>query len=272
MSPSPTLPAFIPAGSARRSSRREPAPSGRTSLRTGLLAALLVAGLAACGSDGATGSGGTTISGVGGGGATSAVLVVDDAGTSTFSASNLDAQLALLATQPLSTAEKQGLASIREEDRLAHDVYAKSALAWPLVPIFANIASSESTHTAAVKSLLDRYGLPDPLAGLAQGVFATPAFQTLYDDLVTASATSLIAALQVGVRIEELDIRDIEAQKTSVDNADILLVYDNLLRGSRNHLRAFVKVLTQQGGTYTPQYITQAAFDAIVSSPVETGG
>ena len=57
----------------------------------------------------------------------------------------------------------------------------------------------------------------------------------------------------------------------TIDNADILLVYDNLLRGSRNHLRAYTKTLVQQGGSYTPQYISRAEFDAIVNSPMETG-
>lgn len=68
-----------------------------------------------------------------------------------------------------------------------------------------------------------------------------------------------------------MDIRDITTQKADIDNADILMVYDHLLRGSRNHLRAFMKVLTQQGGTYAPQYISQTEFDAIVNSPIETG-
>ena len=122
-----------------------------------------------------------------------------------------------------------------------------------------------------MKTLLDRYRLADPLAGLPLGSFKTPAFQTLYANLVTASSASLVEALKVGVQIEELDIRDIEAQKLGIDNADILLVYDNLLRGSRNHLRAYMKVLVQQGGSYTPQYISQAEFDAIVNSPMETG-
>jgi hypothetical protein len=88
---------------------------------------------------------------------------------------------------------------------------------------------------------------------------------------VAASSVSLVEALKVGVQIEELDIRDIVAQNAGIDNVDILLVYDNLLRGSRNHLRSYMKTLTQQGGSYTPQYITQAAFDAIVNSPMETG-
>jgi hypothetical protein len=43
------------------------------------------------------------------------------------------------------------------------------------------------------------------------------------------------------------------------------------MRGSRNHLRAFMKLVTQHGGTYVPKYISQAEFDAIVNSPIETG-
>ena len=180
----------------------------------------------------------------------------------------------MLATYPLSAlsiTEAASLAFMREEEQLAHDVYTVSVTLWaPL--IFANIAASEATHSAAIKALLDRYQQPDPLAGLPNGTFKTPAFQSLYDSLVASSRTSPISALKVGVEIEELDIRDITEQKAGIDNADILMVYDNLLRGSRNHLRAFMKVLIQQGGTYVPQYITQAEFDAIVNSAMEIGG
>ena len=138
-------------------------------------------------------------------------------------------------------------------------------------PVFANISASEAAHSAAVKALLDRYQLADPLAGLANGTFKSPAFQTLYATLVATSRTSLIEALKVRAQIEELDMRDITVQKAGIDTADILMVYDNLLLGSRNHLRAFMKVLVQQGGSYEPQYISQPEFDAIVNSPVETG-
>jgi hypothetical protein len=171
---------------------------------------------------------------------------------------------------PLSLAEAASLAFLREEEQLAHDVYAVSAgLLAP--PIFARITDSEATHSAAVKVLLDRYLQPDPLQGLPNGTFKTPAFQALYDSLAATSRLSLIDALMVGVEIEELDIRDITEQKASIDNADILMVYDHLMRGSRNHLRAFMKVLTAQGGSYVPKYISQAEFDAIASSAVETG-
>lgn len=181
----------------------------------------------------------------GGGDDPGPVMDVDANGTSTFNAGNLAAQLATYPLSALSTAEADSLAF--------------------------NISASEATHSAAVKTLLDRYQLADPLAGLASGTFRTPAFQSLYNSLVATSRISLVEALKVGVQIEELDMRDITVQKAGIDNADILMVYDNLLRGSRNHLRAFMKVLTQQGGTYVPQYISQAAFDAIVNSPVETG-
>ena len=138
-------------------------------------------------------------------------------------------------------------------------------------PVFADITASEAAHSAAVKALLDRYQLADPLAGLASGTFRTPAFRSLYNSLVATCRISLVEALKVGVQIEELDMPEITIQKAGIDNADILMVCDNLLRGSRNHLRAFMKVLTQQGGIYVPQYIGQAEFDAIVNSPVETG-
>ena len=220
------------------------------------MAAALAAGLMACG---------------GGDDSLSVVMTVDVNGTSTIDSGALTILLATYPLSPLSSAEAASLAYMREEEQLAHDVYAVSATLWSS-PVFANITASEATHSAAVKALLDRYQQPDPMAGLANGTFKTPAFQALYNSMVATSQISLIDALQIGVEIEELDMRDIAAQKVSIDNADILMVYDNLLRGSRNHLRAFMKVLTQQGGTYVPKYISQAEFDAIVNSPVETGG
>lgn len=220
------------------------------------LIAVLAGALVACGGGGGDGPG--------------PVLAVDASGTSTIDAANLAAQLSNYSLAALSTAEADSLLYMREEEQLAHDVYAVSATLWS-PPIFANIAASEATHSAAMKTLVDRYQLADPLAGMANGSFKTPAFQALYDALVAASRISLIEALKAGVQIEELDIRDITAQKVGVDNADILMVYDNLLRGSRNHLRAFMKVLAQQGGAYVPLYISQSEFDAIVSSSFETG-
>jgi hypothetical protein len=218
-------------------------------------AALLAAGLVACGgsSDDRPNMG------------------VNGSGMSSFDSSALANTLDTYALQPVSAAEADGLAFMREEEQLAQAVYLANAALWPTVPVFANVAGSEATHTSAVKMLLDRYALADPLAGLAVGSFKSPLFQTLYADLVAASRVSLVGALRVGVQIEELDISDLASRAAAADNADILLVYDNLVRGSRNHLRAYMSVLVQQGGSYTPQYISQAEFDAIVSAPMEKG-
>lgn len=220
--------------------------------RTWLTTAVATVALVACGGDAPV------------------VLAVDADGTSTIDSTALADTLASYPLDTLSAAERASLLYMREEEQLAHDVYAVSATLWPQ-PVFANIRDSEATHAAAVQALLDRYGVPDPLAGLPNGSFKSASFQTLYQSLVARSRTSVLEALKVGVEIEELDMRDIAAQKVGIDNADILLVYDHLLRGSRNHLRAFMKVLTQLGGSYVPIYISQAEFDAIVSSPVETG-
>jgi len=217
-------------------------------------------------------TGGLWACGGGGAGGDEASLAMQGGATRGQAASAAVWQSAVdsLPLQELSAAESAGLLAMRQEEQVAHDVYASAAALWPL-PVFANIASSETTHATAVATLLDRYDLPDPMDGLAEGVFATPEFQSLYDSLAARSQLSLIDALQVGCEIEELDMRDIVAHQRAVDNADILLVYDNLLRGSRNHLRSFYGALLKQGGSYTPKYLTQAEFDAIVESPMETG-
>jgi hypothetical protein len=104
------------------------------------------------------------------------------------------------------------------------------------------------------------------------GVFINPTLQDLYNDLVSAGTPSLNEALVVGVMIEELDISDLHAAIERLSqNEDIKMVYENLTKGSRNHLRSFYSQLISRGGTYTPQYITEEEFADIINSPMETG-
>lgn len=201
---------------------------------------------------------------------TSLAAVAAD-GTTSIDASSLAARLTTVAPAPLSAAETASLLWMREEEKLAQNVYAASYARWGTL-IFNNVAASETTHTSAVKTLLDRYGLADPAAGKAAGAFTNTTLQGLYDTFAARSQASVVDALLVGAEIEDLDIHDLETQKATVDNADILLVYDNLLAGSRNHLRAFARELARYSVTYTPRYITQAAYDAIVASNTERGG
>jgi len=186
-------------------------------------------------------------------------------------AGRIDAALAAIAPQPLSALEASGLQFMREEEQLAREVYRRSAALWPDWPLFDNIAASEATHTAAVKQLLDRYQLVDPLAGVVDGELASPVFRGLLAQLAQASARGVKDALAVGAEIEELDLRDLREALAASDNADIAWVYDSLQRGSRNHLRSFMRALLAQGGQYIPKYLSQAEFDSIVNSPMETG-
>jgi hypothetical protein len=121
--------------------------------------------------------------------------------------------------------------------------------------------------------LINRYELDDPVDDNSLGDFENSDLLQLYHDLVGLGDDNLTAALIVGATIEDLDIHDIEDMMARTDNEDILLVYELLQKGSRNHLRSFISQLEliAPDYTYTPQYISQDAYDAIIDSSMETG-
>ena len=170
----------------------------------------------------------------------------------------------------LSAGEIAGLKLMREEEKLARDVYMVLYDKWDL-PTFNNIAKSEQTHTDAVKTLLYTYGIEDPVTTDDRGIFTDQKLQTLYDDLVNQGDASLLEALIVGATIEDLDIKDLNELIAQTENQDILLVYNNLRKGSRNHIRSFVGQIEKNGGTYTAQFIEQSELDEILGSPQESG-
>lgn len=177
-----------------------------------------------------------------------------------------------ISTSNLSTAEIEGLLFMREEEKLARDVYLSLYDQWK-IPIFQNIAKSESTHMDAILRLLDQYGLEDPAANKDIGEFTNPDLQALYTQLVVQGNQSLSDALKIGAAIEEIDILDLEKYIAQTDKEDIVVVYENLTKGSRNHLRSFTKLLQQQTGEiYTPQYLSPDAYEAIINSSMESGG
>jgi hypothetical protein len=137
----------------------------------------------------------------------------------------------------LSSEEAAKLLFIREEEKLAMDVYQALYEKWRL-SIFSNIAASEKRHFEAVGTLIARYDLADP-AKEAAGEFTNSDLQTLYTDLVGRGMLSLIDALEVGIEIEEMDMQDLQDAISTTDNRDVLMVYGNLFDGSSNHLAAF---------------------------------
>jgi hypothetical protein len=172
--------------------------------------------------------------------------------------------------QALDPTEAAGLAYMREEEKLAHDVYVTLQSKWGM-QIFGNISQSEDRHFSAIKLLLDRYELADPAANHAIGVFQNEGLRELYADLLKQGESSLKSAMRVGATIEDLDIHDLEKAAASTDNNDLRLVYQNLKQASENHMRAFVRQLAAEGESYTPQYITTAAFSEIVASSQQSG-
>ncbi|MDF1520796.1 MAG: DUF2202 domain-containing protein [Brevefilum sp.] len=168
--------------------------------------------------------------------------------------------------------EIAGLVYMREEEKLAKDVYLGLYDFWGL-NIFQNIAGSEQTHTDAVKNLLDMFDIEDPADASPTGVFVNADLQNLYDDLMVVGAKSIGDALKVGAAIEEIDILDLQEYLESAQNEEIRRVYQNLLRGSENHLRAFTSILEQQTSEiYKPQYMSQTDYDAVVTGSSSRGG
>lgn len=173
-----------------------------------------------------------------------------------------------LAASTLTSDEVDALQQMREEEKLAHDVYVALGGAWGS-RIFENIARAETAHGSAVATLLDRYGIADPTADQLPGAFTDPGLQALYDDLVARGRSSLADALTVGALIEDLDIHDL--RELATDTPDIARVFEALEQGSENHLRAFVRNLERAGASYAPTYLSADELESIIGSADEPG-
>lgn len=123
----------------------------------------------------------------------------------------------------------------------------------------------------AIKVLLDKYNLPDPIIQDLPGVFTDGKLQQLYNDLTAEGKVSVEASLRIGAIIEDLDIADLKKLLKKTDNTDIKTAYQNLMKGSRNHIRAFIAQMTRYELSYKARYLSQAELDAILAAPHEKG-
>lgn len=178
------------------------------------------------------------------------------------------ARIAASPRLPLSLAEQEDLLHMREEEKIARDVYLRLYDRWNIQP-FANISGSEQAHMDAILALLEHFGLPDPAAGLAVGQFHNSKLQHLYDTLIAQGERSPEEAIRVGLLIEESDIDDLQKAARRTHQQAIRAVYDELERGSRNHLRAFYRWKTQLGVTYHPEHLSPEVFMATALSAAE---
>ena len=174
-------------------------------------------------------------------------------------------------TATLSEAEIDGILFMKEEEKLARDVYLRLSEIWD-TNIFTNISQSEQPHMDEVQLLIDKYGLTDPVEGNENGLFENTTLQQLYDGLIAQGSASEIEALRVGAAIEEIDILDLEKYLAQTSNVDIQQVYGDLLTGSMKHLSSFTSVLQKREVTYEPQYLDTAAYETILSSDFARNG
>ncbi|MBN1322563.1 MAG: DUF2202 domain-containing protein [Methanotrichaceae archaeon] len=179
-----------------------------------------------------------------------AVIVLDSGGSEVREASPLTAQ------------EVEGVTYIREEEKMARDLYREFGSIHNL-SIMNATANSEQNHMDAVKVLIDRNGIADPVVE-ARGAFTASSFQEIYENYSATGQASPEEALRIACSIEEMSITDLSSRLNETDSEEIRVTYVGLLEGSKKHLRSFVGVLNERGESYSPAHLSQAEFDEIV--------
>lgn len=187
----------------------------------------------------------------------------------------------------LDEGEQLHLIFMREEEKLARDVYLTLGEIYPEVNTFTAIDDSEQRHFDTMGNKLDQYNIDDPNTDNSVGAFTGDDFGWYFSEkfeaLIDRGKTNLLEALYVGAFIEELDMHDIvlcpdvivetengvgedECGLNYTDERPLETSYNNLLDGSMSHLRAYVKAIeTQIGvGNYVAQVLTQEEVDAIL--------
>ena len=166
--------------------------------------------------------------------------------------------------EEISNEEYSGILFMREEEKLARDVYLYLYEIYPLRS-FLNISKSEQAHMNAMLYLIDTLNLVDPVGDNPEGVFQNEELQELYDELIDRGSISQEEALRVGALIEEVDIIDIQTELDEhATHEEVIRVYTNLLRASGNHLRAFVGVLGLYDVEYEPVMLDPEQFTMII--------
>lgn len=138
----------------------------------------------------------------------------------------------------LTAAQEQALADQAELEKLSHDVYLAFAESTG-DPRFEQVAHAESRHLAALRSLLERYGLEDPTEGLTVGEFSSDQVAERYRTAVDAGSDSLADALDAARELERADLDGLSEAADGLDAPDVERVYEHLTASSERHLEVF---------------------------------
>lgn len=175
----------------------------------------------------------------------------------------------------LDPTEESDLVFMREEEKMARDVYLALNQTWGH-RVFSNISESEQRHMDAMLKMLELFDIPDPIGSNAHGIFNDATLGSLYEESVSNGSVSLLEAFRAGAYVEETDIQGLKAAIANTDEASLLKSYGNLLAGSHNHLRTFVAHIQNLGFEYDPAILSDEDYSAIVGDfeglPVSASG
>lgn len=192
------------------------------------------------------------------------VVSVDAATAANLStASNSDIMMSSLPAYSLSAAQKETLAYMWNEEKLAKDIYLALNGIYPSQQL-SNIATkAETQHESSVEALLKKYNLSVTdvlnssgtavysaavLAAIPAGSYTLPELQSLYNALYAEGSISTQKSLEVGCKVEVTDVNDLDKDLVIATGAqDLVVTFENLRSGSYNHYWAFDKGLKNMG-------------------------
>lgn len=162
----------------------------------------------------------------------------------------------------LNQAEQDSIIQMVHWEKLFEQVYNQFHQQWQH-EVFKNIPQNEEKHRKALEALLTKYKLM--LANLDASL------TKLQDNWISQGSTSWVAALTVSATMEDKYLFELQnaLSNKAIDNFDIQFVYQNLAKGSRNHLRTLVSLLKEQQVEYQAHYLTSTKFQEIIRSPQE---
>lgn len=198
---------------------------------------------------------------------TLSILKVEEDGTSMMTRANITPVME--ATSPLTADETEFLYAIREDEKIAHDVYAAFSALYPAAKTISKIMTAESSHISAAEAVLDYYEIEYPPLS-DTGIFEDADRQALYNDLIT-KGTTLIKAYGTMALMEEETVYAYKSIQNQLTNSNLSLLLSQLIKASSNHLRATVRQVVKLGGSYSPAYLSDEEYQTIINMAFENG-
>lgn len=168
------------------------------------------------------------------------------------------------------SAERNAILYNMEEEKMARDLFTAFENKWNS-QVFSNIARTEQDHFDYLLKMAQEMNMeiPEAILSNGEGVYTNETLQKEYNSMLASGSKSLIDALTVGARMEEMEIVDLHKVMDVTDHTKVFLTYDRLFSAARNHLRAFVRNLKAQGIEYTPMMLSREEYDKIVGETIK---